>query len=351
MRISGIRTFARIVTAAAFLAAAIGIAATAAMAQSAADFYKGKTLRLIVGFGPGGGYDAYARMIAPYLGKELGATVVVENQPGAGGLTALNRIYAAPNDGLLLMIVNGTAAGLSQIVEEDAVHYDLGKFGYLGIVSASPWVWLVNPDNPIVKTPADAMKPGLKIRWSASGPIDGLSDGAAITCEALHLNCQIIIGYKGSNEAALAVTRGEMDAIYVSDTSANNYVKAGSNKAVATMGRVKSRFFPDLPTIFDSVKLDEKQVWWFNFRATVDDLGRILVTTPNIPADRLKYLQESTRKVLADPQLLAEGEKSQRYIDFVSPEKTLEKIHNAVSNLTPAQRAEIKKVISRTTGQ
>ena len=77
--------------------------------------------------GPMAGYDAYARMIAPYLSKELGANVVVENQPGAGGLTALNRIYSAPNDGLLLMIVNGTAAGLSQIVEEDAVH-DIGKF-------------------------------------------------------------------------------------------------------------------------------------------------------------------------------------------------------------------------------
>jgi tripartite-type tricarboxylate transporter receptor subunit TctC len=326
----------------------VAVAATPANAQSPAEFYKGKTVRLIVGFGPGGGYDAYARMIAPYLSKEIGATVVVENQPGAGGLTALNRIYSAPNDGLLLMIVNGTAAGLSQIVEEEAVHYDLAKFGYLGIVSASPWVWLVNPENPIVKTPAEAMKPGVKIRWSASGPIDGLSDGAAITCEALHLDCQIIIGYKGSNEAALAVTKGEMDAIYVSDTSANNYVKSGSNKAVATMGRVKSRFFPDLPTIFESVKLDAKQTWWFDFRATVDDLGRILVTTPGLPPERLKFLQAATDKVLHDPALVAEGEKSQRYIDFVSPEKTLDKIHTAVSTLTPEQRAEIKKVISRT---
>jgi tripartite-type tricarboxylate transporter receptor subunit TctC len=325
-----------------------GLAGVAHAQQSPADFYKGKTVRLIVGFGPGGGYDAYARMIAPYLGKEIGANVVVENQPGAGGLNALNRIYSAPKDGLLLMIVNGTAAGLSQIVEEQAVHYDLAKFGYLGIVSASPWVWLVNPEHPVVTTPAEAMKPGVKIRWSASGPIDGLSDGAAITCEALHLDCQIVIGYKGSNEAALAVTRGEMDAIYVSDTSANNYVKSGQNKAVATMGRVKSRFFPNLPTIFESVKLDQKQTWWFDFRATVDDLGRILVTTPDIPADRLKFLQQATDKVLHDPALIAEGEKSQRYIDFVGPDKTLEKINTAIAKLTPEQRAEIKKVVSRT---
>lgn len=336
---------------AAFLTAAIGFAATSAKAESAADYYKGKTVRIVVGYGPGGGYDAYARMIAPYLGKALGASIVVENQPGAGGLTALNRTYTAPSDGLMMMIVNGTAAGLSEIVGESAVHYELGKFGYLGIVSASPWVWLVNAEHPIVTTPAEAMKPGVKIRWSASGPIDGLSDGAAITCEALHLDCQIIVGYKGSNEAALAVTRGEMDAIYVSDTSGNNYVKSGQNRAVATMGRVKSRFFPNLPTIFEAVKLDQKQVWWFDFRATVDDLGRILVVPPNVPADRLKFLQQAVDKVLHDPALVAEGEKSQRYIDYQSPENTLKKIHDAVSNLTPEQKAEIKKVVSRTTHQ
>lgn len=327
---------------------AAGLPAPPAHAQSPAVFYKGKTVHLVVGYGPGGGYDAYARMIAPPLSKALGASVVVENQPGAGGLNALNRTYTAAPDGLTIMIVNGTAAGLSQIVQEPAVHYDLSKFGYLGIVSYSPWIWLVNPDHPIVRTPAEAMKPGLRIRWSASGPIDGLSDGAAITCEALHLNCQIIIGYKGSNEAALAVSRGEMDAIYVSDTSANNYVKSGQNLAVANMGRSKSRFFPNLPTIFEAVKLDKKAQWWFDFRSTVDDLGRILVAPPNLPKDRLAFLQAAVKKTLTDPELIAQGQKSQRYIDFLDPEETLTKIKSAVGNLTPEQRADIKRVVLRT---
>jgi tripartite-type tricarboxylate transporter receptor subunit TctC len=311
------------------------------------DFFKGKSVRLVVGFGAGGGYDAYARMVAPRLGKVLGATVVVENQPGAGGLTALNRTYIAPGDGLTLMIVNGTAAGLSEIVQEPGVKYELAKFGNLGIVSASPWVWLVNPEHPIVTNVQEAMNLGKRIRWSASGPIDGLSDGAAITCRALKLDCQIVIGYKGSSEAALAVTRGEMDAIYVSDTSANNYVKSGQNKAVATMGRKRSRFFPDLPTVFEQVQLTPEQVWWFDFRATVDDLGRILVTPPNVPAARLAFLQEAVKKVLTDPELIAEGQKSQRYIDYQDPETTKKKIDDAVGNLTPEQRAQIKQVLSR----
>ncbi|MGE5538966.1 MAG: Bug family tripartite tricarboxylate transporter substrate binding protein [Gemmatimonas sp.] len=327
--------------------AALALCATGiARAETPAEFYKGKNLLLVVGYGPGGGYDAYARMIAPYLSKATGANVIVTNVPGAGGLNALNRTYIA-TDNLTMMIVNGTAAGLSQIVEEPGVKYDLAKFGYLGIVSASPWVWLVNPDKPIVTNVADAMKPGLKIRWSASGPIDGLSDGAAITCAALKLDCQIIIGYKGSNEAALAVSRGEMDSIYVSDTSANNYVKAGQNKAVAAMGRKRSRFFPDLATVFEQVQLSPEATWWFDFRATVDDLGRILVVPPGMAADKLKFLQDATNKVLTDPQLVADGERSQRYIDYQDPETTVKKIHDAVSNLTPEQKAQIKQVLSR----
>ena len=92
-------------------ALALAACAPAARAQDAERaYFGGKTVRMVVGYGPGGGYDAYARMIAPHLSKVLGASVVVENQPGAGGLVALNRIYAAAPDGLTIMIVNGTGA-------------------------------------------------------------------------------------------------------------------------------------------------------------------------------------------------------------------------------------------------
>jgi len=330
------------------LAACLGLLMSQpARAQSAEEaYYKGKTVKMIVGYGPGGGYDAYARMLAPHLSKALGATVVVENQPGAGGLTALNRIYTAPPDGLQMMIVNGTAASMSQLLGESATHYDLGKVGYLAIVSASPWVWLVNPKSA-VQTPGDAMKPGVKIRWSATGPIDGLSDGAAFTCEALHLSCQIIMGYSGTNEAAHAVGQGEMDALYVSDTSANNYVRSGEVRAVASMGRVKSRFFPDKPTIFEAVKLTPDQQWWFDFRANVDNLGRILVVPPNMPAARLAYLQAAVKKVLTDPQVMAEGEKTQRYIDYQDPETTRKMAVAVVSSLNDDQRKKIKQVVEQ----
>jgi tripartite-type tricarboxylate transporter receptor subunit TctC len=338
----------RFLTAAlASLGIALGIAATGpASAQDAeAAFYQGKTVRIVVGYGPGGGYDVYARMIAPYLAKTLGSTVIVENQPGAGGLTALNNLYVAQPDGLQMMLVNGAGAALAQLVAHSGVRYDLAKVGHLGTVSASPWIWLVGP-NSSVKAPDDVLKAGRQVMWSGSGPMDGLSDGAAFTCEALKLECRIVMGYKGSNEAAFAVTKGEMDAIYVSDTSANNYVKAGQNRAIATMGRTRSRFFPDIPTIFEAVKLDRDQEWLFDFRATLEDLGRIMVAPPNLPPARLAFLQAAVRKALTDPALVADGEKSQRYIDFVDADPTRKSTLKVVADITPEQKERVKKIVA-----
>jgi tripartite-type tricarboxylate transporter receptor subunit TctC len=247
-----------------------------------------------------------------------------------------------------MMIVNGAGATLAQLAEQSAVRYDLGKMGHLGTVSASPWMWLVRPNSPL-DSAQEAVKSGKQIMWAGGGPMDGLSDGAAFTCEALNLNCKIVMGYKGSSEAALAVTRGEMDSLYVSDTSANNYVKSGDLKPLATMARKKSRFFPNEPTIFEAVKLTPDQQWLFDYRANVEDLGRILVVPPGVPKERLTFLQEAVKKALTDPALIAEGEKTQRYVDFEDAETTRKRANAVVTELTPEQRNRIKGILTKAT--
>ncbi len=152
------------------LAALIALATpAAAQTESPADFYRGKTVKIIVGFGVGGGYDTYARMLAPYLREQLKTTVIVENQPGAGGLSALNRLYAAPPDGLQLMLISGIASTLSQLVEQGEVRYDLSKVGHLGIVSASPWMWLGGQQSPI-RTARRRHEAGRAIELGRVGP-------------------------------------------------------------------------------------------------------------------------------------------------------------------------------------
>ena len=123
------------------MAALAAPASPAAAQDSEQAFFAGKTVRFVVGFGPGGGYDTYARMLAPYLSKTLGATVIVENRPGAGGLVALNGVYISPPDGLTMMIVNGTGAAFSQLTDQQGARYDLGKLGYVATLSAPPSLW------------------------------------------------------------------------------------------------------------------------------------------------------------------------------------------------------------------
>src|SRR5690606_39010775 len=244
------------------LKAAGGLAAAALMlmppAASADDaYYKGKTIRFVVGFGVGGGYDAYARMLAPEFSKRLGATVLVENQPGAGGLSSLNRFARAPGDGLQMTLVNGTSAAISQLIGDKALRFDLTELKELGITDYSPWLILVQPKSPH-KTLQDLMNRKEPIQFGASGRHDSLGVGALFACHTIKLNCKVVAGYKGSAQVSLALAQGEMDALYVSHTSAYNYVKAGSAKPIVTWNRERSDLLPDVPAVTEVLKLTDE---------------------------------------------------------------------------------------------
>ena len=135
-------------------------------------FYAGKTVRMIVGSGVGGGYDVFSRLIAPYLAKVLGATVIVENVPGAGGLVSLNKLYIAPPDGLQISLVQGTMAAFAQLTGDQAVRFDLAKFTYLATVGAPPGLWLVGPNSPIREV-QQAIDAKMKWRWASAGGTSG----------------------------------------------------------------------------------------------------------------------------------------------------------------------------------
>ena len=318
-----------------------------AMAQDAEkSFFAGKTVRIVVGSGSGGGYDVYARLIAPYLAKALDANVVVENQPGAGGIISLNRLFVTPGDGLVMSFANGTSAAFAQITDQEGARFDLAKFDYLATVGAPPGLWLTGWDTPIREV-KDVLATKKKWQWGASGPADGLGNGAAFTCEALRLDCQIVPGYKGSNEAALAVTRGEMDFVYIPESSANNFVKAKQNIALATIGRKKSRWFLDRPTIHEAASLDADQQWLFDFLSGVEDLGRVLILPPGVPKARLAFLQGVVREVLHNPELIAEGERTERIIEYLDPESTRNNALAVVQKVTGEQKTRVQKIVSR----
>lgn len=318
-----------------------------AHAQDAAEeqYFKDKSVRIVVGYGPGGGFDTYARMIAPYLARTLGASVIVENMPGAGGISALNRIAMSTPDGLTLQLANGTGAALSQLFEIPAVRYSMLELSHLGTITVSPWLWVVGPTSPI-RTVADAMKPGVRLSWGASGPIDGLADGAVFICEAIKATCRIIIGYKGTNDAMLAVIRGEMDAIYLSDSTANTLTKSGA-RPILTIGRHRSDLFASTPTIFEAVDLEPEAAWLMDYRLAADELGRIVVGPPKMPPARLRFLRNALKATLADPALVAESRRTERFIKYLGAEETIANLRKVLEEPTAAQKARLKEIIAK----
>ena len=313
--------------------------------ESEKAFYAGKTVRMIVGSGVGGGYDVFSRLIAPYLAKTLGTTVIVENVPGAGGLVALNKLYSAPPDGLQISLVQGTMASVAQLTGDQAARFELTKFAYLATVGAPPGLWLVGPTSPIREV-QQAVDAKMKWRWASAGGTSGLGIGAAFTCEALKLDCHIVQGYKSSADAGLAVTRGEMDAVYVPESSANHFVKSKQNWALATISRTKSQFFRDRPTVFEAAKIDPERLWAMDFLANLEGTGRLLMAPPGIPPARLAYLQAAVKETLHNPQLIAEGERIERIVEYVDPATTHRTVFEVVSGISPEQKLRVQKLLS-----
>jgi tripartite-type tricarboxylate transporter receptor subunit TctC len=154
-------------------------------------------------------------------------------------------------------------------------------------------------------------------------------------------------GYGGSAQAALAVTRGEMDAMYQPESSANNFVKAKQNLAIATMSRKRSRWFLDHPTIFEAIELDADATWLFDFLSGVEDMGRVMMTSPGTPKARLAFLQAAIKETLHNPQLIAEGERTERIIEYLDPESTHKNALKVVANVTAEQKKRVQAILSR----
>jgi tripartite-type tricarboxylate transporter receptor subunit TctC len=301
------------------------LAATAAQADTASDFYKGKTVSLIAGFPPGGGYDTYVRVLARHFGRFIPGqpVVVASNMPGAGSLTAANHIYskAAP-DGLTLAMFASSAA-MEPLLGNKAAQFDNTRFSWIGSMSndvAYCAVW---------------QAPGVAASFNemlTKETIFGGGAPAAITYQhpmvlknVLRANIRVIQGYAGTRDINLAMQRGEVHGtcgLFGSSIKSSyaEEVKAGRLKVVIQMGNKKSDEFGAVPSVFDYAKTDEERaVLDVHFRQLL--LGRPLAGPPGIPADRLKALREALTATMKDAEFLAEANKAGLDIDPASVEE------------------------------
>ena len=283
-------------------------------AETAAEFYRGKTVRVLVGSPPGGGYDIYARLVTPALAAKLGATVLVENKDGNGGLAALATLLTRPADGLTIMNGSAEAAIISQMLARPGATWDVTKLNWLAKLASAPKLWFVGKDARYQSIAA--AKQADPLTWSATGPADDISDVQATISYVLGLKSKIVTGYRGSGDMSLAVIRNEVDSGLLSADSALQHID--SIKPLAVFGAKRWAHLPDVPTLSEAAALPADKTWIVTLRQQIGEAQRAMVAAPDVPPDRVDYLRGVFAEVLTDPAVLEEGAKTNREIDYMS---------------------------------
>jgi tripartite-type tricarboxylate transporter receptor subunit TctC len=307
---------------------------------AAAEFYRGKTLRILVGSPPGGGYDIYARLVAPALAQKLGAEVLVENKAGNGGLAALATLLTRPADGLTIMNGSAEAAILSQMLGRPGVTWDVAKLNWLAKLASAPKLWFVGKTARYASVAAARKAP--RLTWSATGPADDISDVQAIVSYVLGLHSKIVVGYRGSGDMYLAVASNEVDCGLLSADSALPHID--SIKPLALFGAKRWRHLPDVPTLREVGNLAADKIWIVDLREQIGDAQRAMVAAPEVPADRVAYLRAAFTAVLTDPAVIEEGARTNRELDYMSGSELQKLVANLMQAAGP-RLPEFKKIV------
>ena len=325
------------------LAAVLLAAVPARAAEEAAAFFQGKQVRFYTMGSPGGGYDTYMRALIPHLEKKLGAKMLPTNEPGAGGLIAINRTINAPPDGLTIVLVGGETLVTAQLYDAPGVNYDVRKLVWLARVSSEAKVALLGPRSPYGSV-ADMMRSDAPVTWAGSSKIDGNADFTAIMAYALGMKSKIITGYKGTGDMNLAIQRGEVDGRIVSEESAALYGPSNGMRVVAVLARKRVEQFPAAPTLFEAAQLGPAQARLIDWRAGIAGLGRLIMVTPGTPQDRLDLLRQTFAEVIRDGGFIAEVKKLGLSANHAGADEVRAAIEQAMTTLDQAGLAEVRNV-------
>lgn len=325
---------------AAFLAASSAMA----VAQTPAEFYKGKTIQFGIGYGPGSGYDLYARMVARFIGKHIpgNPSVVVNNVPGAGSVKLANYLYnVAKKDGTE---IGATSRGMAfyPLLGGQGAKYDAEKFTWLG--SANDEVSLcVATKKSGVTSIEDLKKKQLTV--GSTGQTDDTSQFPKILNGVLGTKFKIVLGYNSGNDVSLAMERGEVEGRCGWSWSSIKATKMDwyKNGTIKLLIQLSLNGDPDLknvPLVTDLAKTPEdKQIFRLVFARQV--MGRPYLAPPGLPKDRAEALQKAFMDTMKDKDFLAEAEKAKFEITPTDGAK----IAALVAEAYKTPKATVQKVI------
>lgn len=317
-------------------------------AHAAAD-YTGKTLRLIVGTSPGGGYDTYARAIARHMPKHLPGkpNLIVQNMPGAGSLIAANYLYnVAKPDGLTFaMLISGLV--MEQTMGTEGIKFDAGKFHWIGAPSVGMPVCAFMGFSGVKKL-QDLVTSKKPITMGAAG--SSTREQPRILKQLIGANVKLVPGYQGTAGIRAAMTRREVDGacwqwVSMKITARDMLNAKGDGRLIPVLiqGDSDDPRVKGLPKYTDFIKAAEDMeafnAWMAQYR-----FFRPFAAPPKTPADRVEVLRRAFKATLEDPEFLALAKKTRMVIDYVSADDVAAQVKRVLST-SPAVKVKLRNII------
>jgi len=340
------RTLARMIAAALPAVVGLGFAGSSVRADPVADFYRGRTINLIIGTSTGNDYDFRARLLARHLGRHLPGepTIVPQNMPGVGGVKAANYLATtAPRDGTALHMIMSNMMS-SQAIGAPGVAFDTRKFFWIGNTTSSPNVMVAWHTSGITSIEQVKSK---QLIVGAPGGTAGVLYVTAMNA-LLGTKLKLVTGYPGGNEVNLAMERGEIDG-----RASNSWASWKSTRpdwvadrkivVLAQVGLRRAPDLPDVPLLLELAGNDaDRKVLTFLSADTA--ISRALVAAPDTPPERVAALRRAFDATVEDPEFLAEAGKSQMDILPMSGEEA-QKIADSIVNTPPEIVARAKAIL------
>jgi len=328
----------------------IALVAFGGAAAHADDFYKGKTIRLVVGFSAGGGFDTYARALARHMSKHIpgNPSVVVENMTGAGSLIAANHVYkVAKPDGLTIgHFIGGLFLG--QVLGQPGIEFDARKFEFIGAPISDHVVCAMTKASGITSVEKwFAAKAPVKMGGIAPGT--STPDNATrILKAALGLPIQLVTGYKGTADVRLAAESGEVaGGCWGWDSVSVTWRKALDTGDAVVVLQANRRTHPELANVPQAIKLAKTE----EARKMIDvgihgdsDIVRTYTLPPGTPKDRVQLLRKAFDATLKDSEFVADAKKSRLNVEPI-PVEAIEKDIAGLFKLDPALITKLKDVL------
>jgi tripartite-type tricarboxylate transporter receptor subunit TctC len=287
--------------------------------QAQANYFQGKTIRVIRGGQAGDLYDLWTRHIATYLGKHIpgNPSITVQNMPGAGSVIAANYIYnVAKPDGLTLGSLN-SAIYMDQVIGRKEAQFDWAKFHWFGTPEPTELLFIIRGDSPY-KSIDDLRRGGEPPKCGSTGTASITYHVPKLIEDVLGGKTTIIAGYKGAGDIDVALERGELQcrlitiAAFFGREPHISWYKKGFTRPLVQTGRKRDPLLPETPTFYelmDSYKVRDADRRLATLIMASNEFGRPWVGPPNMPAERVKILRDAWNRTLKDPDLLAEAKK------------------------------------------